>query len=84
MATKIQLILEATPHNSVLFGSWLTCQGLDARGQYSYMKSGWLDRISKGVYKIHGTTPTLMATVSSYNAQLSKSQNIGFNSSYFD
>ena len=72
MATKMQQILETAPHDSVLFGSWLSSQGLDARGQYSYMKSGWLDRISKGVYKKHGTTPTLMSTVSSYNTQLGK------------
>ncbi|WP_315538418.1 type IV toxin-antitoxin system AbiEi family antitoxin domain-containing protein [Prevotella koreensis] len=77
MATKMQQIIGAVPHDSVLFGSWLTSQGLDARGQYSYMKSGWLDRISKGVYKIHGSTPTLMATVSSYNMQLGKSCIVG-------
>lgn len=77
MDTKIQQIIGAVPHDSVLFGSWLTSQGLDARGQYSYMKSGWLDRISKGVYKIHGSTPTLMATVSSYNMQLGKSCIVG-------
>ena len=70
-------IIGAVPHDSVLFGSWLSSQGLDARGQYSYMKSGWLDRISKGVYKIHGSTPTLMATVSSYNMQLGKSCIVG-------
>lgn len=77
MATKIQQILEVAPHESVLFSSWLSGQGLDARGQYSYMKSGWLDRISKGVYKIHGTTPSLLATISSYNAQLNKSCVVG-------
>lgn len=77
MATKIQQIIGSVPHDSVLFGSWLSSQGLDARGQYSYMKSGWLDRISKGVYKIHGSTPTLMATVSSYNMQLGKSCIVG-------
>ena len=77
MATKIQQILEAAPNESVLFGSWLSSQGLDARGQYAYMKSGWLDRISKGVYKIHGTEPSLFAAISSYNTQLSKSCNVG-------
>ena len=41
------------------------------------MKSGWLDRISKGVYKIHGTEPSLFAAVSSYNTQLSKSCVVG-------
>ena len=77
MATKIQQILETAPNESVLFGSWLSSQGLDARGQYAYMKSGWLDRISKGVYKIHGTEPSLFAAISSYNTQLSKSCNVG-------
>lgn len=77
MATKIQQIMAVVPHGSVLFGSWLSNQGLDARGQYSYMKSGWLDRISKGVYKIHGTIPTLMAAVSSYNSQLGKKCTVG-------
>lgn len=72
MATKIQQIIETAPHGSVLFSPWLSSRGLDARGQYSYMRSGWLDRISKGVYKIHGTSPTLMATISSYNTQLGK------------
>ena len=77
MATKIQQILDTTPKESVLFGSWLSSQGLDARGQYAYMKSGWLDRISKGVYKIHGTEPSLLAAVSSYNTQLDKSCVVG-------
>ena len=30
MATKIQQILEAAPNEAVLFGSWLSSQGLDA------------------------------------------------------
>ena len=77
MATKIQQILETAPNESVLFSSWLSSQGLDARGQYAYMKSGWLDRISKGVYKIHGTEPSLFAAISSYNTQLSKSCVVG-------
>ena len=77
MATKIQQILEAASNESVLFGSWLSSLGLDARGQFAYMKSGWLDWISKGVYKIHGTEPSLLSTVSSYNKQLDKSCVVG-------
>ena len=72
MATKIQQILETTPRDAVLFGVWLSSQGLDARGQYAYMKSGWLNRISRGVYKIHGASPKLLAAISSYNTQLGK------------
>lgn len=69
--------MELAPRNAVLFGSWLTSQGLDAKSQYSYMKSGWLTRISKGVYKMQGAAPTLMDAVSSYNEQLSKKCFVG-------
>lgn len=72
MAIKIQQIIELVPRDSILFGSWLTVQGLDARRQYAYMKSGWIDRISKGVYKLHGETPSLMSAISAYNTQLDR------------
>lgn len=77
MATKLQQIISTIPRDSVLFGSWFSNLGIDSRGQYAYMKSGWLDRISKGVYKLHGTTPTLMSTISSYNQQLDKQCIVG-------
>lgn len=77
MTTKIKQILDLSPRNSVLFSSWLTAQNLDAKEQYSYMKRGWLSRISKGVYKLNGTTPTLLSTISSYNEQLGKHCIIG-------
>lgn len=77
MAIKIKQIIDNAPRDAVLFGSWLSSQGLDARQQYSYMKSGWLSRISKGVYKMRGTQPTLFASVSSYNTQLGKSCIVG-------
>lgn len=77
MATKIQQILEVAPHGAMLFGSWLSAQGLDAKGQHSYTKSGWLARVSKGVYRVEGTKPTLLATVSSYNEQLGKQCIVG-------
>lgn len=72
MATKIQQIIRLVPQNAVLFGSWLNSQGLDAKDQYAYMKSGWLTRISKGVYRMQSATPTLMDAVASYNNQLGK------------
>ena len=46
MATKIQQILESNPDTKILFGEWLSRQGLDAKSQYAYMKSGWLSRLS--------------------------------------
>ena len=77
MTTKIKQILDIAPRGSVLFSSWLTAQNLDAKAQYSYMKRGWLTRISKGVYKLNGITPTLLSAISSYNSQLGKHCIIG-------
>lgn len=77
MATRIQRIMESNPHAGFMFGDWLTRQGLDAKGQYAYMKSGWLTRISKGVYALSGTTPKLFHAVSAYNNQLSKQCIVG-------
>lgn len=72
MATKIQQILETKPHSSLLFGEWLSRQGLDSKEQYAYMKRGWFSRISKGVYALQGTTPTLLHSIAAYNTQLGK------------
>lgn len=72
MATKIQQILESYPDSKIFFGEWLSDQGLDAKGQYAYMKRGWLSRLSKGVYVLQGTSPSLFNAVSAYNVQLSK------------
>ena len=77
MATKIQQILEANPNMTVSFGSGLSRHGLDEKNQYSYIKSGWLHRLSKGVYKIRGTNPTLFQTLAAYNTQLGKQCVIG-------
>ena len=72
MATKIQQILEAEPRAAMLFGDWLSRKGVDAREQHAYMKRGWLDRVSQGVYVLKGTTPTLLQTIAAYNKQLDK------------
>lgn len=72
MGTKIQQILESHPNSKILFGEWLSSQGLDAKSQYAYMKRRWLSRLSKGVYVLQGTSPTLINTIAAYNTQLSK------------
>ena len=77
MTTKIQQIIKSNPHVDFMFGDWLTRQGLDAKRQHAYMKSGWLTRISKGVYALNGTTPKLFHAISAYNNQLSKQCIIG-------
>ena len=77
MATKIKRILDAVPPGSLLFGSWLTTHGMDAKSQYDYTQNGWLERVSKGVYKLAGSNPTLYAAISSYNTQLGKECTLG-------
>ena len=77
MATKIQQILESNPNSSLFFGDWLTKQGLNPKEQHSYMKRGWLTRISKGVYALKGKSPTLLQTVAAYNSQLDKQCIVG-------
>ena len=58
MATKIKLILQKVPRNAVLFSSWLSKNGIDRKEQTSYVRSGWIERISQGIYKFAGETPT--------------------------
>ena len=77
MATKIKQITDKVGTDGLLFANWMAQQGLDSKEQFSYLKSGWLERISRGVYKIAGSTPTLFAAVSCYNAQLDKHCTIG-------
>lgn len=77
MATKIKLIIEKVPRNAVLFSSWLSENGIDRKEQTLYVRSGWLERISRGVYKLAGETPTVYSILASYNTQLNKMIRIG-------
>ncbi len=77
MATKIKNILDLTPRDSLLFSSWLAAQGIDRKEQTLYVRSGWLERLTHGVYKIAGSSPTLYGAVVSYNKQLGKACHVG-------
>ncbi len=80
MATKINNIISLIPQDSLLFSSWLASQGIDRKGQSMYVHSGWLERVSHGVYKIAGKNPTLYGAVASYNNQLGKACHVGASS----
>lgn len=80
MATKIKNILDIAPHEGLLFSSWLAQKGIDRKEQSMYVKSGWLERVTHGVYKFVGAEPTLYKSVSSYNSQLEKSCHVGASS----
>ena len=80
MATKIKKILDLVPRDSLLFSSWMTRQGIDRKEQTLYVRSGWLERLAQGVYKIAGSSPTLYGAVASYNSQLDKHCHVGASS----
>lgn len=80
MATKIKKILDLVPLDSVLFSSWLSSYGVDRKEQTMYVRSGWFERISTGVYKLGGRSPSLFGAVASYNSQLEKRCHVGASS----
>ena len=77
MATKINEIIKKVHRESLLFSSWLSLNKIDRKQQSLYVKSGWLERISVGVYKISGEKPTIYSAISSYNQQLSRKCYVG-------
>lgn len=80
MATKIKEILDLVPQDSLLFSSWLASHGVDRKEQSMYVRSGWLERVATGVYKLEGSTPSLYGAVASYEAQLGKHCHVGASS----
>ena len=80
MATKIKKILDLVPRDALLFSSWMARQGIDRKEQTLYVRSGWLERVAQGVYKIAGSMPTLFGAVASYDNQLGKKCHIGASS----
>ena len=80
MATKIKKVLDLIPRDSLLFSSWMAQQGIDRKEQTLYVRSGWLERVAQGVYKIAGSAPTLYGAVASYNGQLGKRCHVGASS----
>lgn len=72
MATKINILIQNTPNNSLLFTSWLEKQGVSRMELTQYVRNGWLERIASGVYYFAGKYPSLFSAISSYNEQLEK------------
>lgn len=80
MATKIKRILSSIPQDSLFFSSWLAEQGIDRKEQTLYVRSGWLERIAKGVYKLEGSSTSLYGAIASYDSQLDKRCHVGASS----
>lgn len=77
MGTKINRLRQQTPSNGILLTSWLEKSGFSRNEVSNYIKSGWLQRIIRGVYKFTGDTPSLYGTLASYQKQTSVIYHIG-------
>lgn len=77
MSTKINFIRRQSPTNGILLTSWLEKNGLSRSEIHDYMKSGWLQRISIGVYKFAGDEPSLYGILASYQKQVDLKYHIG-------
>ena len=77
MGTKINELRQQIPSNGIMLTSWLGKSGLGRSEIYDYMKSGWLQRISTGVYQFNGDTPSLYGILASYQKQAGMKYHIG-------
>ena len=77
MATKINRIFQKLPDKGLFFSSWMTQNNISTSEQASYIASGWIERLTQGVYIRSGSTPTVFSAVASYNEQLCKNCFIG-------
>lgn len=77
MATKINRMLQRLPDKGLIFSSWMTKNSISTREQTSYVVSGWIERLTQGVYYRTGEIPNLYAAIASYNEQLGKNCFIG-------
>ncbi len=77
MATKIKQIVDTKGKDTLLFSSWLSALGISRVEQAAYVKSGWLEKVAHGVYKLAGANVSLFGAISAYNSQLDKHCSIG-------
>lgn len=77
MATKINILQQKSLPNGVLTSAYLAQNGIIRSEQVGYVRSGWLERISQGVYCFKSSTPTLYATLSSYAEQTDWEYHVG-------
>ncbi len=77
MAVKIKQILDRTGTDTILFSSWLASNGISRAEQVAYVQSGWLEKVTFGVYKVADASVSLWGAISAYNTQLSKQCAVG-------
>lgn len=77
MGTKINNLRQRIPNNGIMLTSWLEKSGFSRNEISNYMKSGWLQRISTGVYQFTGDSPSLYGILASYQKQAGMKYHIG-------
>lgn len=77
MGTKINNLRQQIPMNGIMLTSWLENSGISRSELSDYVESGWLERISTGVYKFSGDSPTIYGILGSYGSQSNMSYHIG-------
>ncbi len=77
MGTKINNLRQEIPSNGIMLTSWLEKSGFSRNEISNYMKSGWLQRISTGVYQFTGDKPSLYGILASYQKQADLKYHIG-------
>lgn len=77
MGTKINNLRQVIPSNGIMLTSWLEKSGLSRNEISNYTKSGWLQRISTGVYQFTGDRPSLYSILASYQKQAGMKYHIG-------
>lgn len=77
MGTKINNLRQQTPSIGILLTSWLEKSGFSRNEVSNYLKSGWLQRITTGVYQFTGDTPSLYGALASYQKQAALKYHVG-------
>lgn len=77
MSTKINNLRQQSPSNGIMLTSWLEKSGFSRSEVSCYVESGWLQRISTGVYQFTGDTPSLYGILASYQKQASMTYHVG-------
>lgn len=77
MGTKINSLRQQIPSTGIMLTSWLESHGFSRTEISAFVESGWLERISTGVYKFAGDSPTIYGILSSYGKQCDMKYRIG-------
>lgn len=80
MSTKINQIQNKVLPRGVMTSSWLEKQHISRTEQHKYMKSGWLVRVNKGVYRFTSVNPSLYGALASLHEQQGLTYRIGASS----